>query len=411
MRRTISLALASGLGAAASAQPTSIAPRTLKPWPVANISYNLRTGERLVTPLDARPRNNAEALWLNTNADPCGEGGVVFLIDNPDADGDGLGDIVFSASPTVCDAMPTVPCEGSWFVWPGDVGPDTVVDCVVIAYAIAAPDTDDDHDGVGDGIEGYDLFLTFSDDDQGYGTSARSCILDLRIPDLPGAPPGIPPGYMALYHLTLDLANTAPSFVFELGDSDAIDDAGTGFSGGAIYAHPTFSDRDGDGLDDFSYAVRFDQSALPVPGQGPGRTRGANGFLRTVPVGCTDDSCAFPLDPPGIQCMPDIYTSGPSCPPDITDITPMNFPLCFICEWSYFMSNYIELYGAPSPSCSLADNALPLGVLDFSDVLGFMFAATPSDPSPYAEEFAPPRNVFNIDDVLAFLTLFAQGCP
>ncbi|MEZ6242672.1 MAG: hypothetical protein R3B57_06460 [Phycisphaerales bacterium] len=419
-----SIVLLAGLASGARAQGATPASRTLKAWPVANIYWNLRTGERLAMPWGARPRDTASPLWINNNTDPCGTGGTVGIMDNPDADGDGEADLVFGGVPTVCDAMPTFPCEGQWRNWWGDVPHDSVVSCVVIAYGILAPDTDTDLDSIGDGIVGYNLSITFSDNDDGFGAdgagvSGRSCILDLTLSTIPGALPGLPEGYLAVYTITLDFASLAPSLIFELGDSDGIDNTPgmTGISGGSEYGHPTFGDRDADGLNDFSYALRFDQSSLPVPGEGPGRTKGANGFLHVAPAGCTASPCPAPTDPPGLDNASDIYVTGPSCPPTIT-----SYVGAFFFSWSCatgspaFDSSYLELYDVsdicdccvPPGACNAADLALPTGVLNFDDALAFL---VDFGSNGFCSDLADPFGVWSFSDVLAFLTVFGMGCP
>ncbi len=60
--------------------------------------------------------------------------------------------------------------------------------------------------------------------------------------------------------------------------------------------------------------------------------------------------------------------------------------------------------GPPCP----ADLALPLGMLDFSDIIAFLTAfGAMQAPADLAE----PLGVFDFSDVLAFLTAFAAGCP
>ncbi len=60
------------------------------------------------------------------------------------------------------------------------------------------------------------------------------------------------------------------------------------------------------------------------------------------------------------------------------------------------------------PRACAADLALPLGELDFSDVLAFLdeFAAMQPDA-----DLSAPLGVFDFDDVLAFLVAFGAGCP
>ncbi len=414
--------LTSGIAAGAETPEMQISNRTMKAWPVANIYYNFGTGERIVTPFGSGQRNVSAPVWIATNTDPCGTGGTVGIIDNPDADGDGIGDIVFTV-PTVC-ATAITPCEGTWNAWFGELdGADVVVDCVVVAYGIIAPDTDTDGDSIGDGIVDYDLFFTWSDNDPGFGAdfpgpSGRSCILDLQLTDIPGALPGIPPGFVAVYTLTLDFASLAPSLIFELADGDGVDDAGTGISGGAIYGFPTAGDPDADGMNNFSYAMRFDQSALPVPGAGAGATKGANGALMTAPVGCTATPCPVPADPPGTEIdAVDVYTSGPSCPPTITSYLGTFFFGGFSCPTGTPNSqSYLEMYGGgvvgcpevPAGACNAADLAVPVGTLNFDDVVAFL---TSFSALGCGSDLADPVGTWNFDDVVAFLTAFSAGCP
>ncbi len=63
---------------------------------------------------------------------------------------------------------------------------------------------------------------------------------------------------------------------------------------------------------------------------------------------------------------------------------------------------------APPSACNGADVAEPRGVLDFSDVVGFLVLFGGQDP---AADLAAPTGVFDISDVVAFLGLFGAGCP
>ncbi len=60
-----------------------------------------------------------------------------------------------------------------------------------------------------------------------------------------------------------------------------------------------------------------------------------------------------------------------------------------------------------TPDC-LADFSEPFGVLDFSDVLGFLTAFGSMDP---AADLSAPFGAFDFSDVLAFLSSFGAGCP
>jgi len=60
-----------------------------------------------------------------------------------------------------------------------------------------------------------------------------------------------------------------------------------------------------------------------------------------------------------------------------------------------------------TPDCP-ADFAEPFGVLDFTDVLGFLTAFGSMDS---AADLAAPFDVYDFSDVLAFLSAFGAGCP
>ena len=424
-RNALALVAICGAGAplALGENPT-LAPmqRTQRALIAGHIYYNAATGERVAMPIEARPRNLSSAYWINNNTDPCATGGTVGIIDDVDLDADGLGDLFNGAC-----VGGTFPCEGSWYNWWGDIQFDTVVDCLIVAYAINAPDLDADSDSIGDGIIGYDLTLTFSDNDNGFGAdlpglSGRSCILDLAITTIPGQVGSLPAGFMAVYLLTLDFASTAPSLVFELGDSNGIDDAGTGLSGGALYGpangfpNTSGQDKDGDSLADFSYAMRFDQSSLGTTGA-PGLTKGANGFLSVAPnLGNPGDT--NPIAPPtGIFDAIDIYSSGPSCPPDTTEPIGWFFYGGFTCAQPSpvpFASSYLEIYGSIcrcTSSCPANFDGSPLPA-DFTDALTFLvdFSGACTDGIgnfDYSSGGTPTDCDFA--DVLAFLTNFGSA--
>ncbi len=407
LARTLTIALAAGLCAPAmslaqGADPTPI-PRFVKGVPIAQIHINLSTGERSVVPWGSDPRGASEPLWLHNNTDPCLTGGTVGIVDDPDTDGDGFGELFGGAC-----VGGTYPCEGMWSSFWGDLHrPDSVIDRIVIRYGTSVPDVDLDSDGVGDGVPGFDMYVSFADNDNGFGAdgpgaSGRSCIIELCLADLPGLAENLPPGFVAVYELVIDLGQTAPSLVFELGDSDGIDDAGTGFSGAAIYGEPTYADLDGDIRHDFSWGYRFDQSKIPQA------QRGATGWISAAPkFGEPGDLPDHPADAVGVFNGVDDYASGPSCPPDaVTPYIGSGFfgYSCF--AGTPFNSSFIELYGSDSQTaCPRADNAEPFGVLDFTDVLGFL--TSPGLRHSYAQ----PYLFFDISDVIEFLEQFAAGCP
>ena len=416
----LTLAMAAGFAAttaahAADDRQAQPGLRAMKSMPVGHIYYNPATGERVVTPWDSRPRNASAALWISNNTDPCATGGTVGIIDDVDLDGDGLGDLFGGAC-----VGGTFPCEGTWNNWWGDIAFDTVVDCMVVSYGILAPDLDADSDSIGDGIVGYDMFMTFSDNDNGFGAdlpglSGRSCILDLGITTLPGVVGVLPPGFVAVYLLTLDFASAAPSLVFELGDSDGVDDAGTGISGGAIYGGPTGVDKDSDGLGDFSFAMRFDQSTLGTTGA-PGVSKGANGFNAVADFLGNPGDTAPSAPATGLFDALDIYSTGPSCPPTTSPYIGTFFFGGFTCAAPSpvpYASGYLELYGpgGVADPCQANFDGSPLPA-DFTDVLTFLTdfggACTDGIGNFDFSTGGVPNNC-DFSDVLAFLTNFGSA--
>ncbi len=396
--------------------------RAMKAMPVGHIYYNPATGERVVTSWESTSRVDGALLWSSINTDPCATGGTVGIIDDVDLDGDGLGDLFGGAC-----VGGTFPCEGSWNNWWGDIAFNSVVDSFVTSYGISAPDLDADSDSIGDGIVGYDMTMTFSDNDNGFsadlpGLSGRSCILDLTIPTLAGSVGVLPPGFVAVYLLTIDFhggASPQPSLNFELGDNDNIDDAGTGISGAALYGslngfpNTSGQDIDGDTLGDFSFSMRFDQSTLGTTGA-PGMTKGANGFNAVADkLGNPGDLPADPADATGLFDALDIYSTGPSCPPSTSPYIGTFFFGGLDCvTGTPYASSYLQLYGPGTPGGCAADfdsSGLPA---DFTDVLTFLtdFGGACTDGiGNYDNSVGGVPNNCDFSDVIAFLTDFGSA--
>ncbi len=409
--------LATGAVSANDDRQAQLSLRTMKGIPVGHIYYNMATGERVVTLFDSRPRGASDALWLSNNTDPCATGAFVGIIDDVDLNGDGFGDLFAGAC-----VGGTFPCEGSWLSWWGDIAFDCVIDTIVVAYGISAPDLDVNSDSIGDGIVGYDLTMTFSDNDNGFqadlpGLSGRSCILDLTIPTISGAVDVLPPGFVAIYIITVDLA---PTFIFELGDSNGIDQAGTGFSGAALYGPSNgflnFSgqDKDGDELADFSFAMRFDQSSLGTSGT-PGISKGANGYVTVAPkLGNPGDLPPSSAPAFGIFDAVDVYSTGPSCPPTTTPYIGTFFFGGFSCDFGIpFASSYLELYGERiAPHCQANFDGSPLPA-NFTDIITFLSDFPPGPCTPGIGNFnfstgGVPTDC-NFTDVTDFLTNYSSA--
>lgn len=391
--------------------------RQLKPWPVANIVYDIQTGDFTAYPVDWRPA--AHPLWLNNNTDPCQTGGTLGLMDDPDLDGDSFGDIA-GISVDVSPSDGEIPPEHGWFLWWGNIEPNTVASHVVLAYATMAPDLDEDEDGIGDGIPGFDLEFRFADGDTGFGgdffctgfSCGRYCVIELNVQDLPGAPPNIPPGYVATYLLTLDLSD-APSNIFELGDTDCVDDSGSGNSGCAIYGFATGVSEDQSGRPTFSYMMKFNQTQAA--------SRGATAFLATSEkAGSPGDRPPSLADATGVFDAYDVYIAPNGQHLDCcTDFgwffSTVRWFGGFDCAHQPdpipYASGFLELYGedlgCQSP-CNSIDLGSPCGIIDFTDVLAYL---THFGDSSAVADIAPPLGVLDFSDVIAFLNAFAAGCP
>lgn len=70
--------------------------------------------------------------------------------------------------------------------------------------------------------------------------------------------------------------------------------------------------------------------------------------------------------------------------------------------------SFAYLRSAIQGPCNQADNAEPFGVLDLSDIQGFINAFTTADP---AADLAAPFGVYDLADLSAFVTAFLDGCP
>lgn len=407
----IVLLAAAGIASSSHAQSGDEPARFVRGVNVAQIQIDPSTGARTAMPWGTSTRGASNPLWLNNNTDPCLTGELVWILDDPDTDGDGASEY-FGMD---CVSGLSLPCEGAWYNYVGDLHhSDAVIDRIVIRYGTNIPDVDLDSDGIGDGVPGFDICINFADRDNGFGAesveSGRQCIIELCIEDLPGMVGQFPPGFVAVYEVVIDLGLYAPSLVFELGDADGIDDAGTGHSGGAIYGAPTFSDLDAFPGHDFSWGVRVDQSGIPQA------ERGVVGVVTASPKeGNPGDLPAHSADAFGTYIEPITYRTGPSCPPDTTILDWGTFFPNFSCDagGDPYASSFIELHGRDAASlcsdtCDVADYVPPCGVRDFSDVIAFITFFSQEDS---AADLAAPFGTLDFSDILVFLTAFENGCP
>ena len=130
------LTLAAGLATPALAQTSAL--RYTRGVPVAQIRVNLATGDRTVHPWNAQHRSDSPPVWLNNNTDPCLTGELVWVLDDPDTDGDGASEL-FGLD---CASGIDLPCEGVWHNYVGDLHhPNAVIDRFVIRHGTNNPPT------------------------------------------------------------------------------------------------------------------------------------------------------------------------------------------------------------------------------------------------------------------------------
>jgi len=262
-----SLICCAGLAAGAEETPTTLEASAGPVQRVAHIYYNLASGERVVTLLGDDQTAGADTgssspVWSALVQNPCADAGYTteyfFGVDNP-------GSTSLSTNITLLDY--------------GDVALDTVVDCVHVNWVVAHPDTDDDGDGVGDGVEELAAQWIVWDADNGRAVNQcnRMPLVDFLFFNLPGniAASGI----LSEYTVDVDLVGGFSSDLsFEIGDSDG-DCQTAAFCNSSVFdsATGTFlpialcdndfdsmldSDLDGDGLFDWSWTVRFYQPGI-----------------------------------------------------------------------------------------------------------------------------------------------------
>lgn len=250
----LSLVLAAGVVAPAMANTPAVWHKGTKGAALQTHTYfNPSTGEKVVTILNdgVRPAESAAAnpgVWIAANDLPCA------------AFGQTVGTSAGIDTPGAGTSLETGLIAMDW----GDIANDTVVDCLGINYSTDHLDTDTDGDTVGDGVPGFAATWTIYDADNGFNDCfTRTGLIALTLFNLQGpiTPPA--PGQIATFTGTVDLGGTS-SIIFEIGDSDS------DLQGAAVHNANIFntdidgdtvvdSDKDGDGLYDFSYTIGFNQ--------------------------------------------------------------------------------------------------------------------------------------------------------
>lgn len=397
--------------------------------PVAHIYLNAGTGERVVTLLDhgvhpgARDAHGAP-VWVADNDLPCAAYGqptsVTAILD----------DVGYTSS------------DGSTFLDWGDIPFNQVVDCVTVTWSSDFTDTDTDNNGTGDGVRGFGATWTWYDIDNGANTEDidRVPILSMHLYDLPGDPSPTP-GTLATYYATVDLTDSfSSSMAFEIGDTDSDPQGAAHHNPGVANADYDFDgqpdgDRDGDGLADFSYSMRYYQPGTrdwDGDGQPDGdpAVRGTTGWMLVAPSGPAvfdGQSWAInPVDPlPAGQGMQDrfnIYTDldsdgqiepvgtfwfgGFSCDADANGQAGDTRP---------YAQFYQVLYGPGPAAPHCPADVFPVpdgdGIINFLDVSVFLACYEDCDPLCDIYPIGQPDGVCNFFDISAFLWYANGNCP
>ena len=392
---------------------------------VAHIYYNIATGEKIISLIGDGQTDGADS----------GTSQSIWSMDGP---GCSVIDPGFSTSfYYVADdnSVTTSLATGVTTVDFGDLPVDTVVDCVRIDWVTDHDDSDDDSDGIGDGVVGLGGEWTWWDAENGreLNICTRTPLISFLFVDLPGdlnPSPDIATGYTA----DIDLGGTfASSLVFEMGDTDgdlqgaAVHNALIGTMDNDFDGLPD-SDLDGDGLFDWGWSVRFYQpGTADLDGDGlidgdiadsmhpigltlayPDGVPVDNGDgTWSLPIDTTDADAAFGAeDGFAIYAPPDMngdilhagffWFGGISCAPDANgQITP----------WAGFSA---KLYGPSDPGSCCASNPADLNgdcLFNFFDVSLFL-GIWSGDDCDYNGDGA-----CNFFDISAFISDLLAGCP
>jgi len=420
--QTLVVLLAAGSAAAGPRVQPELAPRgTMDSELVAHIYYNLATGEKVATLLGgARPADNnvSPAVWIADNTTPCIDfginGGAAGVMDDPDC--------------TTCfDSTATGQIYLDW----GDIPTDQVIDCVGITWASCVWDQDADSDGMADGVEGFGATWAWYDAENGFDSSStRLPIMGFTLENLPGSDRlFLPCEVLSTYTATVDLASAfSSSLVFEIGDTDSIDDSGTGlFNPGAG------ADLDSDGLADFGYSLQyiqpgtFDFDGDGVPDGQPDDREPLTAWTLVTGNGdvSVDGTTYTPeTDGPGAQGIEDAFDVFIDFDNDgVLEPIGTFWYGGFVCNdvadpngdlFDPFAQFYMQLYG-PGPSDPCPADLFPAGgdgLLNFFDVNVFITAFVIGDLA--VVDFFPPGGgdgQINLFDISAYLALFNAGCP
>lgn len=417
-RTSLMILVATGTAHAAEPAMPQLAPHgTMPSQHIAHIYYSIATGEKIATLLQGtRPADSrvSPAVWIADNNMPCAAFGQ----------NTGTSGIVDDPFCTTCfDSTAT----GQVFLDWGDISADTVIDCVGVTWGSWVQDTDTNSDGIGDGVPGFGATWTWFDGDNGFDSAAtRKPIVSLTLIDLPGKTGTFDQYLASTYTATIDLATSfTSSLVFEIGDTDSVDGAGTG-----NYNPGAGQDLDSDGYADFSYSMRYYQpGTTDFDGDGVPDGDTVNQEITTWQLVTGNGDIALDgtytpeTDIPGAIGIEDAFdvftdTDGDGVLDPIGTFFYGGFQCVGPTGNRAFAQFYMKLYG---PSCSFGRctpcpaDTFPQGggdgQLNFFDLNAYISLFNAADP---AADFFPagnPDGVLNFFDLAQYLSYFAAGCP
>jgi hypothetical protein len=422
--------------ATADRTPHVLHHRTRPAGPITYVYIHAATGERLFTAEPGRPvstgRQSSDEIWIADNTTPCAAygltTGLIGVFDDP--------------------GYSTAAATRATFLDWGDVGVDTVVDCVQVTWSSAHADVDHDGDGFADGVEGFGSTWTWYDIDNGFNDcNTRFGLMGFTLSDLPGNPtPDV--NEFATYIATVDLVAGFPDpLSFEICDTDGDPQGAALFNpfvgiGDVNFDGIPDADLDGDGLADFSYGQNFYQPGTTdfdgdgIPDGDPAATA-QTALLMVAPSGpAVQGDPGWTIDPvaplPAGQGMEDFFDilidinddgfyepfgtffyGGFSCDRDGNGI-----PGDASNDYRPFSQFYHVLYGpgstavccrtdiGPDGTCNSGD-----GLINFFDVANYIALFKARDP--HADFFPTDGGdgVFDFFDVSTFIAEFNAGCP
>jgi hypothetical protein len=443
MRSTpLLIALAAGGAAAQPLAPHAALDHRRTDAPPGAVYYNAATGERVISraaPAGAPAANPTRGLpyqWTNATADPCAT----------DPDGGGPLSVfagVHSADEGDAQEPNAIRYWHEWF----EAAPDSIIENITLQYFTQVEDP-----GL-DGVEGHEMFLVFTENDEPGNTAGARAHSPVVLTNLPGAEDDNGDGTVdfsegRLWTMFVDFSQgpciDAPGP--EIADTNGVYD---GPPGGEVSGFQGV-DTDGDGLINCGFLIGFRQPDVAegdgliarfpeLAGQGLENPDGydPSTFPNIQPMGtglyAPSPNLASYIQQPGAFAE---WPSDPAYTPlaregvgasdsvaiyDATgaeEFDQINFG-GFVCDdtappgdgrlLNPWTGAYLQLNGAvfaersPSP-CDLAE---PFLILDLADIVAFIQLFQAGD-------FAADLNgdcIFDLSDITAFIVCILTGSP